>query len=217
MENDITNNLLKEMESSYLNGDFNQSKEALLKAKASLNDGLFHYNLGTLYAKNNELGAARYNLEKAKKLGFSYPGLDKNLSLTTKLIESTSAQSQLTLTSFMTNISVSYFLLFSVSVWLIICLFKKAKMLSIQSFIILSVFAFSPILIKKLYVDTNFKTAVNLKKIEIYEGPSDIYNVIKEVEEGHKLIIGKSFDEWILVEWPIEYAGWIKRNDIGYL
>lgn len=217
MENDSTNNLLKEMESSYLTGDFAKSQEILLKARDTISDGMFHYNLGTLLAKKGELGAARYNLEKAKKLGFSYPGLEKNLQVTVKKIEGTVGTYRSSIISEVTSVSLYSVMLLSVCLWVVVCFLKRANKLNWKSFVLFSLLSFSPYLIKSFYIDESYKVAINIKSINIYEGPSEIYSVIKEVSEGNKLIIGKSHEEWLLISWPIELAGWVKRSDIGYL
>lgn len=217
MENDNTNNLLKEMESSYLKGDFKSAQDLLLKSKDNLDLGLFHYNLGTVFAKEHELGAARYNFEKAKKIGFSYPGLEKNLNLTIKLIEGDSVKFEQNALSLSSSLSLSYVLLFTVCVWLIACLLKKAQKINWRSLGIVTFICLSLVGTKMFYIDNLYQSAINVKKIQIYEGPSDIYSVIKEVSEGHKLIVGKSYEDWVLIEWPIEFAGWIKRTEIGYL
>ncbi len=71
---DITNTF----QELYLNEKYQEAINLLLKHKDSYPKGVFHYNLGTLYLKQNEVAPARYNLEKAIADGYFTANVQKN-------------------------------------------------------------------------------------------------------------------------------------------
>ncbi len=219
MADSNTNKTLKELEQSYLDGKYDNVKDGLIAVKSDVDLGQFHYNLGTVLAKNSEFGASRYNLEKAKKLGFNYPGLDKNLDSVVKVINSTNPGiARESLLDFAVTSSEGLFLFMSLVLCLIVTLLKKGRVIQKnRTFVILLMMAFVPYIFKKTYVDTSYKIGVNIKGLKIYEGPSDIYPVLKEIGEGQKVIIEKSFEDWMLISSPKQFAGWVKRSELGLL
>ena len=60
-----TNPQPKSVEELYLSGDLEAAIDLALSQKSQMEPGHFHYNLGSLYLKKGDLGAARLNLEKA--------------------------------------------------------------------------------------------------------------------------------------------------------
>lgn len=214
MEDISTENTLKKIEALYLDGKFEMARDELLAIKDKLSTGQFHYNLGTILFKENQYGPARFNLELAKQLGFSYPGLEKNLSVVAAKI---GHRYDATPLSTLITAPDSYFLLFSAVLITTLSLLKKSGILKFKSFVILLLISLSPVIFKMAWLDKNYKVAVNLKKIQILEGPSKIYNSMYELDEGQKIIVGKSLDEWLLIEWPVEYSGWVNRNELGLI
>jgi len=213
------NKQVKELEQLYLNGKFEELKSKLIKDRDSLSPGVFHYNLGTVLAKEGNLAAARYNLEKAKDLGFQHPALYKNISAVKKNVEVKSyAEVPLdvkVLEAFVFT-PETVFILVSLCLALFVSLLYRFKVFKNKLVLVLCLFILStPVLIKKYYYDTNYLTGINIKDTKIYEGPSEIYEPLKEVVGGQKVILGKSYEEWIFINWPVEYAGWVKRQDLG--
>lgn len=221
MANTNINKTVKELEQLYLDAKYDDLRNKLVSDRDSLSPGLFHYNLGTTLAKQGNLAAARYNLEKSKKLGFEHPALSKNLNSVLNEVEvKVSLDQSLGATSLkeFSSTSESVFLLIA----LIICLlaaalyrFKvfKSKVVAVLVLIL----AFTPFLIKKYHYSTNYIVGINLKETKVFEGPSEIYPVLKSINEGQKLILGKSFEDWIYISWPQEYSGWMKRKELGVL
>jgi len=216
------NKQVKELEQLYLDGKYTELKEKLVKDRDSLSPGVFHYNLGTILAKEGNLAAARYNLEKAKSLGFSHPALIKNLDSVTKKVQVTQYNSEkpldIKLLEGFVFTSDSLFLLASLLCALFMTILLRMKLIKNRYiFVALLALSTTPFLVKKYHYNTTYMTAVNIKATKVFEGPSEIYEPIKEIEGGQKVIIGKSFEDWIFVNWPVEYSGWVKRQDLGVL
>ncbi|OIQ18262.1 MAG: hypothetical protein BM556_08345 [Bacteriovorax sp. MedPE-SWde] len=221
MANTNINKTVKELEQLYLDAKYDDLRNKLVNDRDSLSPGLFHYNLGTTLAKQGNLAAARYNLEKSKILGFEHPALSKNLKSVLNEIEvKVSPDQSLGATSLKEFTSTSESVLLLIA--LIICLlaavtyrFKvfKSKVVAI----LILILAFTPFLIKKYHYSTNYIVGINLKESKVFEGPSEIYPVLKSITEGQKLILGKSFEDWIYISWPQEHSGWMKRKELGVL
>jgi hypothetical protein len=221
MADTSTNKHVKELEELYLSGKYDELKSKLIKDRDSLSPGVFHYNLGTVFAKQGNLAAARYNLEKAKSLGFEHPALNKNLSSILKTVEiQTNPEipaSSKALNYFM-GTSEGLFLLFSLVLILFVSILYRMKLFRNKIVLALSiVICLSPLGVKKYYYNTNYVTGVNIRDAKVFEGPSEIYPTIKEIVGGQKLILGKSYEDWIFIASPIEFSGWIKRKDLGIL
>ncbi|EQC43224.1 SH3 domain protein [Bacteriovorax sp. Seq25_V] len=218
MADSNTNKTLKELEQAYLNGKYDKVKDGLITIKNDVDLGQFHYNLGTVLARSNEFGAARYNLEKAKKIGFNYPGLDKNLDSVVKVVSAGSSKTSGNVLDFAVTSSVGLFLFISLVFCLVATLLRKSRVIEKNLYFAIAVLiSFLPVIGKVTYIDSKYKVAINIKKTDVYEGPSDIYPVLKEMTEGQKLIIEKSYEDWMLISSPIEYAGWVKRTELGVL
>ena len=55
------NNILKKIETFYTDKDYDGGVEFLHSIKSSIDDSVYHYNLGTFLAKKNELSKARFH------------------------------------------------------------------------------------------------------------------------------------------------------------
>ena len=71
---------LKSLEDLYLKKEYKQVRDKLLSLKGELDEGVFHYNLGTVYGKLGDYAAGRYNMELALKKGFHHTKVYKNLN-----------------------------------------------------------------------------------------------------------------------------------------
>ena len=65
-----TKQIMKTLQSLYLAGDYKKARDLLLKNKNSFDEGVFHYNLGTIYLKTKDFAVGRYHLEKALRKGY---------------------------------------------------------------------------------------------------------------------------------------------------
>ena len=72
----------------------------------------------------------------------------------------------------------------------------------------------TPIAISYFYVK-NIDYAVALKDIEIYEGPSKIFNEKGKIRAGSKIVLGQFKEGWFYVEFPISLSGWVSKDQLG--
>jgi hypothetical protein len=219
MANNSMTNILKSVEELYLKKQYDEALDALLKHKDSFDSGLFHYNLGSVYLKMGNVGAARYNLEKSKDSGFSLGLVNKNINIIKQNVNVVGLEKSDSIYEQAIGFSInksSYlvgtvFLLCAIVV-LLLAIFKKIKSWSI--IIGLLLFLSIPVSLK-VFVDKRFDRAVALRDLSLHEGPSKIYEESGEIRAGSKVIIGKSVNGWLFVKYPESVAGWVKRDDVG--
>jgi hypothetical protein len=220
MSNTNTNTLLKSVEEIYLKGDYKQAIDTLIKSKGTLQPGLFHYNLGTLYLKMGRLGPSRYNLEKANKIGFSNPLVKNNINYIRKqesIISVGESGSLIDKTFFHINEASSYqfgFFLLLFSLFLVIAM--RFKKISLRSFSIVFFVAILLTSIIKVYTHSNYHQAVIMNDVSIFEGPSKIYEESGNIIAGSKVLVSKSQNDWFYILSPASVSGWIKRSALGF-
>ena len=215
-----TTDILKAAQDTYLKGDYDQSIGLMLKNKDSLDQGLFHYNLGSMYLKKNELGPARLHFEKAKKEDFSYPMLWNNLEYVKHqpgVIDP--AQSNHWQEYFMANvmdIPGSFFgIYFLIGLSLLLLLLRKRVVRNRLLVVCYSLLLVVPIALRFSYGQSH-KFAVALKEIRVYEGPSSIYSDYGQIAAGSRFVVGKFYDNWYYIVSPSDRAGWVKKDELGF-
>ena len=221
MDNNNTEAVLTSLEKLYLEGKFDQARELFLTSKDSLPEGPFYYNLGTLYAKEGDFVAARYNLEKAISKKFINTMVFNNL----KAVKQELNVLDLGQSSSFYDRTVNASLLIpteaylSITFILVLGLMIAKKMKFVRS-LALSIVLFVLFLVPFAYSFFYLKTidyAIVLKDAEIYEGPSKIYVNTGIVPGGSKIIIGKLNNGRYLIKHPLNLSGWIDKNDLGFL
>ena len=221
MENNNIIDLHKSLESLYLKKDYTKAIDGLLKNRDEFDLGLFHYNLGTLYAKKNDLAYARYNLEMANIHGHIGTKSINNLDyVKTKLaVNDISSTHNLLdqITSCSASISPNIYIFITLLSFLIIALLWLRKKLRSKALLLtLGFFAVSPLLIFNFYIN-NLKYAVNLKTIKSYEGPSKVYEVKRDIEAGSKFLVSGPKNGWYFIEKPVSLSGYIEKNNLALL
>lgn len=212
---------LKPLRDLYLKEEYGQAIDMVLSNKEKFDQGLFHYNLGTLYAKSGKLPIGRYHFEKAMSHGFSSPELRKNLlSTKTKLGLQNETKSLNPITDFqvyLVDFSQDAFILLALTLALLTTLLKFFKF--IQSKIVTALcllLSLSPLLFYQASIKP-LKSAITFKPLEVREGPSAIFPVTTDLLPGSKVILGKSSEDWIFIKLPTPVAGWVKKEDLGFL
>ena len=218
MDNTNTNIDLKKLEELFVSKKYDEARDFLVTKKSELSPGLFHYNMGTVLGEQGNLPAARYHFEIAKKEGFGHPALYKNLSLVSKKISVNSdvLDQKEYVYNFFSSTPSSLFLFTSLILTIISIFTVKYFELSKKIIVGLILLFFTPTIYKEVYFDKNYSTAINLKEVELFQGPSKVYEVIDMIPAGNRLILSKSHDSWVFIEYPIEFSGWIDRKKIAY-
>jgi len=204
----------------YLNGDYESAKSTILEGKSQLDPGLFHYNLGSIFLKMGKLGPARYNLEKAKQEGFSYPMLWKNLDFVkaqSQVMDPTKARTtQEVFLGKTLDLSTSLVAIFSLLVTITLLFLVRRKQIRIAYAVgVFLMMAFLP-LAGKIYINESYNYAIALETARVYEGPSKIYPDYGELGEGSRVIVNRFHDNWYFIVSPKELSGWIERNQLGF-
>jgi hypothetical protein len=202
----------KLLEASYAKRDYKAVKEMILKNKNQFSLAQFHYNFGTLYAKEGELHISRYHLQKALKLGGIKKEVFQNLKyVETKLgfdEEGSAVYSIVDLPPSIFLILTLVFLIFSA------LLLKIEKLKKIKVGIVLICISFIPYL-GSVVGNRVLSGAINIGDGEIRGGPSHIYEKTLNVPAGRKLIIGEIDKGWCRILYPLEFAGWIEKKSLG--
>lgn len=217
-----TKDILKTLESKYLKQDFEGLLGDLLQNKDKFDPGIFHYNLGTIYSKTGNLGAARYHLEKSLSKGFSNQSSLKNLSTVKSQLKTIGAIPEESIKDSFYNFSVGYpsdfFLMISLFLILIFSFVGK-KVFEAQKFlkVCLLLLALIPYSLKIYFNNSNYKAAILMKNSIVREGPSGIYDQSYEVSAGVKVVVSKISDGWCFIKSPGILTGWVPRKDLGLL
>ncbi|MBT3584166.1 MAG: SH3 domain-containing protein [Halobacteriovoraceae bacterium] len=221
MSDHSTVEILKSLESLYLEGKYPQAKELLVKNKDQFEAGLFHFNLGTLNAKIGEFAVGRYHLEKSLKKGFYNHKLLKNLDVIKTKLELPNIHSESSAWDQSINhaldIPINFYLTATLILLVSTLLFIRAKIVkSLAVKIVIVMIALIPFGFSKIYLE-DVNHAILLKESSILEGPSKIYPELQKVKAGTKLIIGENIDGWFFIKYPLAYSGWVSRTDLGIL
>ncbi len=219
MENNIKGPDMS-LESSYFAGDVNVTIKKLLELKDHFSDGLYFYNLGTLYAKKGDFALARYHLEKSFREGFYSPRMFHNL----KYVEEHLNLRQERDHSFYEKLifkSIEYppifFLLLPLVVALLLFIAKKLfKELSVILYFSILSLAFIPLLFI-FALNSYFNTGVALNGPAVYDAPSEIYPSRINLLNGEKVLIVRNKNGWSEIIYPSEFSGWVKSKDLGIL
>jgi len=211
---------LTEAKKFFVNKDYDQAIDVILKAKSTLDPGLFHYNIGSLYLKKNNLGPARFHLEKAREQGFTFPMLYKNLEFINSKAEiydpSKAKSLEETVVAKFLDTPMNMFLILSLlltSLSLLLFRFKyKGRGLVLG---LLLVIALIPT-VTKFSLERGLRVGVALQDLRVYEGPSKIYTDFGVISSGSRVILNQAHDGWSYVMSPKEIRGWVEIKEIGF-
>lgn len=212
------NETLKTVEDFYLKEQYQAALDLLVKSKDQLDAGLYHFNLGTIYAKQGNYPVARFHLEKSIKKGFYSSEVSNNLKYVNEQLSLDQAsmvaspiprlilQAKLIPSDFYVAISL-------MGICTILFLMKLAVIKKLFFKTLFIVISLTPLLF--LYYLSTVHLAIVLGKAEVREGPSKIYKSKNELEAGTKLVIGDQYENWFFVKYPEVKSGWVNRESVG--
>lgn len=216
-----TKSSIATFEELYAKKDYKGAIDFLLANKQQFNSGTFHYNLGTTYAKMNELGAARFHLEKAALNGMYNSALYNNLQYVNAKIVGEDISTSQSIVDRAVDYSVSIpreaYLTISLALMILFLVILKFKNIKSRVLILIWVLiAFLPsIYIYSLDYTTN--VAVALKEVSILEGPSKVFQEKGKIQAGAKVILGEYKEGWFFIKYPISLSGWVSKENLGIL
>lgn len=219
MSNTSMEELLKSVESLYLKGGFDEAIKLILEKKDLFEASFFHFNLGTLYAKNGMLAAARFHLEKASASGLTNELVINNLRFVRSrlnVMDLTSSSSTWDrVIDVASVIPADAYLSMSLFLAVIVIFFLwRNTIRTLSGILICLMIASIPLSFSSFYL-SRLTFGVALENIQILEGPSKIFPQIGTVKAGSKILIGKRSGDYFLIKHPVTLTGWIKKDDLG--
>ncbi|MCP4913678.1 MAG: hypothetical protein GY909_11230 [Oligoflexia bacterium] len=214
------NKYLKSLSEQYTSGNYDEVIDGFLSIKGKIPKDLFHYNLGSAFAKKGEYGAGRYHLELALQSGYWQEPVIKNINSILKVqsikdISNSKLMKEKTLNK-IDYISMDIFIFVSLVILLVSLFIRLKKIINTKVLIPLIVLALVPVGTKYLY-STSYKTAVVLENSQLYEGPSRAFESGFDIQAGSKIIIGKKSDDWFFIRYPESLSGWVNAKKLGFL
>lgn len=212
--------ILKQAQQFFVNKDYESALSVIREGKKHLDPGLFHYNLGSIYTKSGDLGAGRFHLEKAKKAGFNYPMLWKNLKYIKnqpQVMDPTKSKDyQEVLVGKVLDVPSSFFIIFSLACLVLLVFLARKSIINIKKFVVLAVLFVLIPPITSFVIKNGYKYAITLKPVRVYEGPSKIYPDFGEVSAGSRVIVGRFHDSWFFLLSPSSISGWVDRTHLAF-
>lgn len=206
-------------EELYSKQDYKSAINSLLHNKQQFDSGTFHYNLGTTYAKLGDIGAARLHLELAIQKGMYNTETINNLRYVVSKFdgEDITTSSSLIDSSLNFTLNIPKEAYLSMSLFFVLCVLLWIKLKNISNKIVWALCLFVsliPLIYGFGYLQT-INTAISLKEIPVYEGPSKIFQEKGKLKPGAKIVLGELKDGWYFVKYPITLSGWVQRDSLG--
>jgi hypothetical protein len=212
-------NTLKSLEALYIDGKYDQAIEALLSVKDAVSPGLFHYNLGTLYAKSEQFAAGRYHLEKAIHEGYITTYSLNNLAAVREKLQVADLSSSThwwdIAMDFGTRLPESAYLTITLVAALIVAIFfARKKIRGLKSLLVGLLLSCVPYAIYYGFF-SDIQSAIVLENAQILEGPSKIFKSKGTLVPGAKILVRQGDPGWSYIWLPTELSGWIETTHVG--
>lgn len=217
MEDTTIEDVLKTVEALYAQKNYQEALKTLEANQANISPGVWHYNVGTILGKMENLPLARYHLMMADLEGFNSQEVIANKKLVeskldiAKLEKANSASDYFVKggieasQGILTTLSLIFVILGIVNMW------KKS------SYKVLAVLLTSALFIIGLnYWIQSWDKVIVITTQSIQEGPSVIFPSRDELPVGVMLIISKK-GEWSKIVYPSRFQGWIKNTGLKEL
>jgi hypothetical protein len=210
LEDTTIEDVLKTIETYHNQKDYAAALSTLKQNQGKIAPAVWHFNMGTIQAKLENLPLARYHLLMAEEEGLSSSALVNNKILVeTKLdvsrYEDASGTSDylvkaglLASQGILTSLSLLFVIFGIISLW------KRARLKLSASLFITTL----TILGLNWWIQSWNKVIVLTPQV-VHEGPSGIFEGLTEVPEGVMLIISHH-DGWARIIYPSRFQGWIK-------
>lgn len=209
--------MLKTVDALYAQKAYKEALDYLAKNKSSLPKGLWHYNMGTLFAKLEDWPMARYHLAMADVQGFSAQELSLNQRLVEKKLSIDKWEKPLTFRDYLVRGasvgSEGIFTLIGLVILIIGIVQLKNRSQRKRSLVVLSL---SLLLFGLSFWIKSWDWSIVLKPQDIQEGPSAIFNSKDEIPQGVKILTRRE-GEWVQIIFPERFEGWIRDAELKEL
>jgi hypothetical protein len=216
MEDTTIEDVLKTVESLYSKKAYREALDYLANNKGHVSKGLWHYNMGTIFASLEDWPMARYHLSMADLHGYTSRELLSNQSLVEDKLLSQKWEKPITPMDYVIRgalLGSDGILTFFGLVIMIIGIFLLKNQLKKRAFMLLSV---SLLLFGMTLWIKTWNWGIVLKPQVLREGPSAIFNSKDEIPAGVKVLTLKE-GEWVKVIFPERFEGWIRNAEIKEL
>ena len=197
MEDTTIEGVLKTVASLYSQKNYGEALKLLESNKAEISSGVWHYNMGTIYAKTENLPLARFHLIMAEELGLTNKDQASNLEMVEVKLGVDKNESALSTSDYLIkgSLKASEGILTAVGLLLIVL----AVILLALSCTGLNLWIHS------------WKRMIVIEPRVIQEGPSAIFREQGELPVGTMIIV-KAQGDWLNIVYPSRYEGWVKSN-----
>lgn len=220
-ENDVAGHL-ETAESYYQNGNY---EDAIGEYELLILDGFInpyvYYNLSNAYYKNNEIGKAVLNLERALKLTPRNKTFQYNRVVFSDLIQEPKkniAENFLykTLLLFSLNeiilISIIFFILLSIAFSFYLFKLNKKIIPYLIVIFVLNIISLS-LMSLKIYDEVLQDKYIVIQNAEVRNSPSKDDDVSFEINEGRQVIVLSEVGRWVNIKLSVDgLTGWIDKN-----
>jgi tetratricopeptide (TPR) repeat protein len=227
------NDLLKKAEAAYDAKEYKKSIEAYeeLVKQGFTSDKLF-YNLGNAYYRNNQLGKAIYNYERANKINPNDVDIKNNLNIAySKTIDKIESKENFFVSAVKTNVlstfstftwavlSIISITLFFTFLYLFIAgpsvIVKRISffvaLIVLCAFIVVYFLGYSAAKAKK----SNEFAVITAPETKVFVEPTSSSVSKFGLHEGTKVRIIELNGDWLLIKLENGNEGWLKTNDVG--
>lgn len=227
------NDLLSEAEKAYEAKNYKKAIESYEQlVKEGYVSSKLYYNLGNAYYRNNQLGKAIYNYERANKLEPKDADTKNNLTLAySKTIDKIEAKENFFISAVKTNVLSTFSttawawftIILSALVFVFLYLFfagptTMVKRLSFFVTVVLVVVFFVVYFLGKSAVnaktETNF-AVITSPQVKIFTEPSPTSTSKFNLHEGTRVKIIELNADWVLIKLENGNEGWLKLTDVG--
>ena len=217
MEDTTIKDNLKTVEALYHQGDYQGAIRLLENNQIHMSAGLWHYNMGTLYAKLEKLPLSRYHFIRADFDGYSSKDFIKNKKIVETKLDIPRYEKSLSIVDYLLKGSLEatqgFFTMLSLSM-IVVGLYLAWRRTNLKAFVFSVIFSFF-ILIFNFWVQ-NWKKFIVVENQTLYEGPSSIFSSNNELPAGVMVIVLEK-DDWLKIVYPSRFSGWIKNAGIREL
>jgi hypothetical protein len=217
LEDTTIKDVLKTVQTFYAQKDYEKALLTLKENQAKIPEGLWHYNMGTIYGKMEEYPLARYHFLLADKKGYNNEELLSNKELVEEKLQVEKLEQSYSTTDFFLKAGLAardgIFTLLGLILVLagLISLWKKTGFKVWGSLFFIAVFVIS----LNWWVDLLDKRIV-IEGQAIQEGPSAIFRATDELPVGIMLITTEK-NGWLKIIYPSRFEGWIKDKGLREL
>lgn len=221
MSQETTSAAAQKLQEFYASNRFQEGIDLLLETKDQWQSGRFHELLGSFHLKMDHYAVARYHLELALKKGNITGSVQHNLDFVLQQLGMNSSYNSTWFERFVDSLSLWPFeiwaaltlVLLALSIWKIGPRWRSGKRSLV---IVLWLLALVP---QGIYwgIFQYRVSAIALEDTPLHEGPSALFESVKTLRAGEKVIIEEGSDGWSFIGSPRVWGGWVKSEKLGFL